>query len=330
MNRASEVVALKGALGAFLLACAGLGGAGCLRPPAPAAATGLAHGATVQSLAFAADGQRLAVGGGFSTTGEQVCVWDTASGRVRATFTAHRGPVLGLAFPGGRVLTAGFDGAKFWDASGEFLRAFPAACRDAPVVALSGDGRRLAVAGGPSAVQLWDLATSRSVAVAVAAEDIVGGVALSPAGDFAAASTNLAWLWVWDARTGEERLRVRRAGAPGMALAVAAGAAQVACGLSDGTIEVWDVVRRKSAAVARGHDGLVVCVAYSPDGSLLASGGEDRTVRLWDAATGQALGVLGEHSDRVNALAFDAAGRRLASGSQDGAVRVWDVPAAGR
>jgi WD40 repeat protein len=36
----------------------------------------------------------------------------------------------------------------------------------------------------------------------------------------------------------------------------------------------------------QGHDGLVLSVAFSPDGSKIISGSSDKTIRVWDASTG--------------------------------------------
>ena len=41
--------------------------------------------------------------------------------------------------------------------------------------------------------------------------------------------------------------------------------------------------------VLEGHAGLVLSVAWSPDGGRLASASDDGMVRVWDAATGATL-----------------------------------------
>jgi WD40 repeat protein len=74
-----------------------------------------------------------------------------------------------------------------------------------------------------------------------------------------------------------------------------------------------------------GHTGLVLSVAFSPDGQLLASGSWDDTVILWDVRTGERVRTLEGHTDDVNSVAFSPDGRLLASGSGDGTVILWGV-----
>ncbi|MGW3820152.1 hypothetical protein [Streptomyces sp. NPDC005046] len=74
------------------------------------------------------------------------------------------------------------------------------------------------------------------------------------------------------------------------------------------------------------HAGLVLAVAFSPDGTLLATSSDDGTVRLWDPATRQPIGQpLTGHTRTVTAGAFSPDGTLLATSSDD-TVRLWVTP----
>ncbi|MEQ8767110.1 MAG: protein kinase [Planctomycetota bacterium] len=74
-----------------------------------------------------------------------------------------------------------------------------------------------------------------------------------------------------------------------------------------------------------GHEGIVYCVTFSPDGSRIATGGNDATVRIWDPETQEQLLVLRGHQQYVFDIAFSADGTYLASASGDTTVRIWDT-----
>ena len=101
----------------------------------------------------------------------------------------------------------------------------------------------------------------------------------------------------------------------------------------DGTVRLWDTRARRPAGVLRGHQGLVLRVAFSSDGRILASAGSDGTVRVWDVVARQPLAVLRGHDGAVYDVAFVASASRrdqpvLSSGA-DGSIRVWRCPVCG-
>jgi roadblock/LC7 domain-containing protein len=76
-----------------------------------------------------------------------------------------------------------------------------------------------------------------------------------------------------------------------------------------------------------GHHGLVVALAYSPDGRLLASASADGTARLWDLTAGKLIDTLQSPAARAYCVAFAPNGKTLAVGygGPFGLVQLWDV-----
>lgn len=104
-------------------------------------------------------------------------------------------------------------------------------------------------------------------------------------------------------------------------------------GSGDSTARIWDCNTQTPLCTLSGHTNWVLCVSYSPCGTLIATGSMDNTVRLWDAETGKSIGnpLIG-HSKWVSSLAWEplhlvAKGEtpRLGSGSKDGSVKIWDT-----
>jgi WD40 repeat protein len=92
---------------------------------------------------------------------------------------------------------------------------------------------------------------------------------------------------------------------------------------------VWDLTARDPTAAPvalRGHEQLVLAVAFTPDGRRLVTGSHDMTARLWDlSAPDPSAGsvVFRGHEGPVSAVQISAAGQ-LVTGGQDKTVRLWE------
>jgi len=78
---------------------------------------------------------------------------------------------------------------------------------------------------------------------------------------------------------------------------------------------------RKSIKV---DDGILRCVALSPDGKLVACCG-DQFLHLFDVKSGERLNPLDGHTGAVNHVAFAPDGKLLASAGEDQTIRLWDI-----
>jgi ribosome assembly protein 4 len=103
-------------------------------------------------------------------------------------------------------------------------------------------------------------------------------------------------------------------------------------GSGDSTARIWDCDTGTPKHTLQGHTSWVLCVAFSPDGTMIATGSNDKTVRVWESSSGKPLGgAMKGHTAFIRALCWEPyhlqeAGRpRLASASKDATVRIWDI-----
>jgi WD40 repeat protein len=79
---------------------------------------------------------------------------------------------------------------------------------------------------------------------------------------------------------------------------------------------LWDLAQGQSKYALAAHDGQILAVGFTPDGSCLASGGDDKKINLWDTASGGLIQTINEGVDNVvRTLAFSPdRGHLLAAG----------------
>ncbi|GLC48918.1 hypothetical protein PLESTB_000162900 [Pleodorina starrii] len=259
----------------------------------------------------------------------EVVLWDVATGQQLQVLQGQAGaaPVRAIAFsPGGLLLaTAGDDGdVCVWNAStrGQW---FQAACLRGHAyavnsLAFSPCGLVLATGGNQDVVRLWDMGSILHRSEAQRADN---GYGMGTAAAAAAAQQQQPATVI----RGDEAASSGRHPAPGVISCMThnPSGTQLAAGLADGSVCVWDAVSpRRWVRLVGDHGRPVGRVIYSADGSKLASASDDGLICVWNTND---MDVTGTHlivSIQVDAALELAAGGGLGSPSRT--TTAWQAP----
>ena len=96
---------------------------------------------------------------------------------------------------------------------------------------------------------------------------------------------------------------------------------------SRGVVKVWEVDTHRVLLSLDKQLGVVLSLAFSPDGRRIASSSinDDNSFAIWDAQSGAEVQVVHGHTSHVHRLRYSPDGRLLASASTDGSVKLWDA-----
>ena len=191
-------------------------------------------------------------------------------------------------------------------------------------VAFSPDGHRFAIASDIG-IWLYDVATSRELALLTGHTRGINAVAFSPNSTKLASGSYDNTVKLWDVATGENIATLEGHTSWIYSVAFSSDGTKIASGSRDNTVKLWDVATGENIATLEGHTDDVNTIAFSSDGTL-ASGSDDLTVKLWDVATGENIATLEGHWDQISSVVFSPDGKILASGGADnGTLKLWDV-----
>jgi WD40 repeat protein/serine/threonine protein kinase len=199
-------------------------------------------------------------------------------------------------------------------------------------LAVSRDGRWLAVGGMDGIIRLWDVKTWKEVRWFQAHGSWVKALAFSPdSSRLASGSWSEGSVNVWSIPAGEPITSLAR-GDGCTAVAFSPDGRRLVSAGTPG-IKVWDAATWQELSAPETGEGEILSIAFSPDGRRLGAGGAEGTVRVWDLATWREVYTpLAPHLGEVLAVAFSPDGTLITSATghyfysgDECAIQIWDA-----
>jgi WD40 repeat protein/serine/threonine protein kinase/Tfp pilus assembly protein PilF len=311
----------------------------------------------VSCVAFAPDGKSVAA----ASNDRIVRVWDLATGHEQV-LGAHLGQVGSIAYsPDSRFVATACDDTTVtvWALADQREPDTLSLNAQVDALALAPDHQLLAARSPDGGIKLWDLKTGKVLATLQEAPRPgdpnkivpVQGLALAFSPDSKLLVSNRGALHsLWDVARRKVQVTLPRSSQPISALAFTPNGQTLAIfygleftrnpqtlaifyGYHGDSVKLWDLSTEQARASfttkqfrATRYAGLVVAVAFSPNGKTLAGGLGRGVVGLWETDSGKEKArFVGDISSGHFLLVFSPDGQTVAQGCQHGIIRLLDV-----
>ena len=191
-------------------------------------------------------------------------------------------------------------------------------------LAISADGRTLAVGGVDHQIRLLAIDSLKEIATIQGHTAQVLAIAFSPDSQILATGSFDHTVKLWDTETGTELAPLNRERAGLWAVAFSPDGKTLATANYDGTSTLWDVATRKRSSIVGDHSDQVREVAFGPDGTTLITSSLDGSFQLWDVLRADKMRVLMSNVRDPWTSALSSNGQTLAISDAD-LIRLLDV-----
>jgi WD40 repeat protein len=294
----------------------------------------------IYAMALSPDGKWLAAGGW--TGGDEIRLYNFASGELKALLKGHTSAVNALTFSpdGKRMISGSADTtAILWDMSP--LTATHAAAKAPPAIlkplhqlkghtdyifaaGITPGGAWAATGAYDKDLRLWRVADGTEIAVMKGHADRVFVLAIASGGTIASGDDS-GEIRLWNGETGAYLRTLAQQGTVVGSLSFSPDGKTLlsSTGAGTGECHVWDVATGRELVTYREHDNIVIATAISADGRWAATGGgANHAIHIWDLKTGKrraapdgAALTLGGTGKPAWAAGFSADGKMIGWGN---------------
>jgi serine/threonine protein kinase len=201
-----------------------------------------------------------------------------------STLDSHGGFVYTVQFsPNGKLLASGGADSRLrlWDADrGTIIATLDGHLRSVTALRFMPNGQILISGSADGTIRFWDLVRRQLLKTIQAHQDKIYDLALSRDGKTiisCSSDRTLSIVQLANARHHSIDSAIDRV----LALAVSPDGKQVAGGLMDGNIQIWDIATGESLSYWQGHDSAIKSLTFTPQGDRLITASWDRTIKIW-------------------------------------------------
>ena len=292
------------------------------------------HSSDVNTVVFAADGQKLFTGSDDKT----IKAWNLNGKQEIFTLTGHSGWIWAIAnSPDNKMLASGSadNTVKLWNPlTGKEIRTLTGHSAGVTSVAFSQDGKTLASGSWDKKIKLWNPSTGKEIRTLKGHLQTVASVAFSPDGKMLASASWDKTIKLWNLATGEEIRTLQGHSELIISIAFSPDGKTIASASKDKTIKLWDVDTGQLIRTLKGHFDKVNSVAFVPKSSgnkslnntIIVSGSNDNTIKLWNPQ-GELIHTFKKDPGYVYSIAISPDGSTIASGgSAENIIKLWQMP----
>ncbi|HKP81378.1 MAG TPA: AAA-like domain-containing protein [Pyrinomonadaceae bacterium] len=258
-----------------------------------------------------------------------VTVWELSSKSQIRKFSGPGEGVYSLAFAQDQQsLAATFYKGTFrvWDLNSSTPKFEGVSQNPFPGIALSPDGKHLAVAMSRDTIEFFDVGTKESRRSFSIPKGPVGRIFFSPDESKLFTTNDDGNIYGWNLYDGQLLNFNNSHSSEVMSFSFSPDGKTLATGSVDRRVKLWDVATGTNLRTILGHGGWITALDWSADGRYLLSGDNDGLIKIWDMNVKELPIWPDQKPSSVAATGFTPGNELIAVGrAPDGNLKLWNL-----